>query len=35
MSNMDVVILCGDFGARLREQTELKPKPLIEIGGSA
>ncbi len=27
-----VVILCGGKGTRLREETELKPKPLIEIG---
>ena len=29
---MKVVILCGGFGSRLREETELKPKPMIEIG---
>lgn len=29
---MKVVILCGGKGARLREQTESIPKPLIEIG---
>jgi len=28
-----VVILCGGFGTRLREETEAKPKPLVEIGG--
>jgi glucose-1-phosphate cytidylyltransferase len=28
-----VVILCGGFGARLAEQTEVRPKPLVEIGG--
>jgi glucose-1-phosphate cytidylyltransferase len=28
-----VVILCGGRGTRLREETELRPKPLIEIGG--
>jgi len=27
-----VVILCGGFGTRLREETELKPKPMVEIG---
>lgn len=27
-----VVILCGGKGTRLREETEIKPKPLIEIG---
>jgi glucose-1-phosphate cytidylyltransferase len=29
---MKVVILCGGKGMRLREETEYKPKPLIEIG---
>jgi glucose-1-phosphate cytidylyltransferase len=28
-----VVILCGGSGARLAEQTEVRPKPLVEIGG--
>lgn len=28
-----VVILCGGKGTRLREETEFKPKPLVEIGG--
>lgn len=28
-----VVILCGGRGSRLREETEIRPKPLIEIGG--
>lgn len=27
-----VVILCGGKGTRLREETELKPKPMVEIG---
>ena len=30
---MKVVILCGGMGIRLREETEYKPKPLVEIGG--
>ena len=30
---MKIVILCGGFGTRLREETEVKPKPMIEIGG--
>lgn len=30
---MDVVILCGGLGTRLREQTEFRPKPMVEIGG--
>jgi len=29
---MKVVILCGGLGTRLREETEFKPKPMIEIG---
>jgi glucose-1-phosphate cytidylyltransferase len=28
-----VVILCGGLGTRLREETEFRPKPMIEIGG--
>lgn len=27
------MILCGGFGTRLKEETEVKPKPMIEIGG--
>lgn len=30
---MQVVILCGGQGTRLREETEYKPKPMVEIGG--
>lgn len=30
---MKVVILCGGQGTRLREQTDVLPKPMIEIGG--
>ena len=29
---MKVVILCGGQGTRLREETEFRPKPLVEIG---
>lgn len=29
---MKVVILCGGLGTRLREETEFRPKPMIEIG---
>lgn len=30
---MKVVILAGGYGLRLSEETQIKPKPLIEIGG--
>ena len=30
---MEVVILCGGLGTRLREETEFRPKPMVEIGG--
>jgi glucose-1-phosphate cytidylyltransferase len=30
---IDVIIFCGGRGTRFREETELRPKPLIEIGG--
>ena len=30
---MKVVILAGGLGTRLSEETEIKPKPMIEIGG--
>ena len=33
LADLDVVILCGGQGTRLREQTEIKPKPMVEIGG--
>ena len=29
---MKVVILCGGLGTRLKEETEVKPKPMVEIG---
>ena len=32
-NNIPVVILCGGMGTRLREETEYKPKPMVEIGG--
>lgn len=30
---MPVVILCGGMGTRLSELTEIRPKPMVEIGG--
>jgi glucose-1-phosphate cytidylyltransferase len=30
---MKVVVLCGGMGTRLREETEFRPKPMVEIGG--
>jgi len=30
---MKVVILAGGFGTRISEETHLKPKPMVEIGG--
>jgi glucose-1-phosphate cytidylyltransferase len=33
VADMEAVILCGGLGTRLREETEFKPKPMVEIGG--
>lgn len=33
MNETPVVILCGGQGTRMREETVLKPKPMVEIGG--
>lgn len=30
---MKVVLLAGGFGTRLSEETDLRPKPMVEIGG--
>ncbi|MCX9084509.1 MAG: glucose-1-phosphate cytidylyltransferase [Candidatus Methanoperedens sp.] len=30
---MKVVILAGGYGTRLAEETDIKPKPMVEIGG--
>jgi len=31
--NNEVVILCGGKGSRLAEETSIRPKPMVEIGG--
>ena len=31
--SIKVVILCGGTGTRLREETEYRPKPMVELGG--
>ena len=30
---MKAVILAGGYGTRISEESQLKPKPMIEIGG--
>lgn len=30
---METIIMCGGKGTRLREETAVKPKPMVEIGG--
>ena len=30
---MKIVILAGGFGTRLAEETDVIPKPMVEIGG--
>ena len=32
---MKAVILAGGMGTRISEETHLRPKPMIEIGGTA
>ena len=33
MSLPKVVLLCGGLGTRMREETEYRPKPMVEVGG--
>jgi len=30
---LEAMILCGGYGTRMREETEIRPKPMVEIGG--
>ncbi len=32
-SDVPVFVLCGGLGTRLREETELRPKPMVPVGG--
>jgi glucose-1-phosphate cytidylyltransferase len=32
---MKTIILCGGFGTRLKEETEYRPKPIVQIGDRA
>ena len=32
-NSMKVVLLAGGFGTRISEESQFKPKPMIEIGG--
>lgn len=33
MKSIKTIILCGGVGYRLKEETEFKPKPMVEVGG--
>jgi len=34
LKDLPCVILCGGQGTRLREETEYRPKPMVEVGGN-
>ncbi|MFA5108780.1 MAG: glucose-1-phosphate cytidylyltransferase [Candidatus Micrarchaeia archaeon] len=34
LKNWPVIILCGGQGTRLKEETEFRPKPMVQIGGT-
>ena len=33
-ADVPVFLLCGGLGTRMKEETEFKPKPMIEVGGA-
>ena len=33
VSSVPIFILCGGLGTRMKEETEYKPKPMVEVGG--
>lgn len=33
MDSIKTIILCGGLGTRMKEETEFKPKPLVNVGG--
>jgi glucose-1-phosphate cytidylyltransferase len=33
LSEVPVFVLCGGLGTRLREETEVRPKPMVPVGG--
>lgn len=33
LAEVPVFVLCGGLGTRLREETELRPKPMVPVGG--